>query len=159
MGLDHRSENRPPLGIPTYPHPQSTWLPQMTRQGLRASCHLSCWEHARLTNTPLYLSSTHRHPTSVRFCGQGGDIRELAAAGSPSGDSTLDRAPGRSRSHCRPLPVGSGSLASGGIQRLWPRYLPDPPGHLHPRAGYPSRGCGQPTLGRSSSTSPSERWT
>ena len=56
LGLDNSPENHPPLGIPPYPHPQPTWLPQRTRHGFRA-VHLNCWEHARLTNTPLYISS------------------------------------------------------------------------------------------------------
>ena len=82
-----------PLGEASGPHAQPTWLSQGSRHGFRAHRPpqlprtRSAYKHPTF---PFQLG----HPQGFRLGLQGGDGRQLATTGCPSGHGSLDSTPG-----------------------------------------------------------------
>ena len=107
--------------------------------------HINCFEHAKSTNTPLFLSSW-----DIRRAfdpgGEGGNGRQLAPPGSSRCDCQLDCTPGRPRPDSRQISVGVGSLEECRISGVRPGYFHRcTPGYLRAQMGHPPEGRLKPS--------------
>ena len=99
--------------------------------------HLNCIEHARLTSAPLFLSSWDIRRAFDSVTNESFGCK-LAPVGRTSGHCPLDCSPRRPMPYCSSVPVGLGSLKSGGICRSTRRPFRDAPWYFCPGTGHPT---------------------
>ena len=99
--------------------------------------HLNCIEHARLTSAPLFLSSWDIRRAFDSLTNESFGCK-LAPVGRTSGHCPLDCSPRRPMPYCSSVPVGLGSLKSGGICRSTRRPFRDAPWYFCPGTGHPT---------------------